>query len=88
MSDRMKVYRAHLGNEVGPNNGHSTFVVTGLLTECGEWVDGSSVRWPMSSDWSQSQPEALARLAPQIAAIGSRLLTQAVELMAAAKEHA
>jgi hypothetical protein len=83
MSEKTKVWRAGLGVDVSPTKGHSTFCHYGWLTECGQWVDGNSVRWPMSADWALSEREALAKLAPQIASIGTRMLTQAVELMAA-----
>ena len=82
MSERQKVWQAHLGVEVSPTNGHATFCHFGYLTECGEWVDGTNVRWPRTPEWCDTQEEALARLAPKIAQIGARLIQQASELRA------
>ena len=85
MDERIRVWRAHLGVNVNAREGYSTFCHYGHLTECGEWVDGGNVRWPRTPEWCLSEREALARLAPQIAAIGARLIAQANELLAAAE---
>lgn len=86
MDERIRVWRAHLGVNVNADKGYSTFCHYGHLTQCGQWIDGGSVRWPRTPEWCSSEREALARLAPQIAAIGARLIAQANELLAAAGE--
>ena len=84
MSDeRRKVWRSHLGVNVDTKNGHSTICHYGHVTQCGRYVDGGSVMWPLSNDWCDSEAEALARLAPRIAEIGARLIQQAAELLEA-----
>lgn len=85
MDERIKVWRAHLGSGVNATDGYKTFCHYGYLTDCGQWVDGGNVRWPRGPEWCLSQEEALAKLAPQIAAIGARLIAQASELLSAAE---
>lgn len=82
---RRKVWRAHLGTGVSVKDGHGTFCHYGYVTECGRYVDGGSVMWPISDDWCDSEAEALARLAPKIADIGATLIRQAAHLLEAAK---
>ena len=85
MDERIKVWRAHLGSGANAADGHATFAHYGYVTDCGQWVDGNNVRWPRTPEWCLSEAEALAKLAPQIAAIGARLIAQANELLAAAE---
>lgn len=82
---RRKVWRAHLGTGVNAAEGHSTFCHYGYVTECGRYVDGGSVMWPISDDWCDSEAEAMARLAPKIADIGATLIRQAAQLLEAGK---
>jgi hypothetical protein len=76
-----RVWRSHLGTGADAKNGYVTFSHYGFLSSCGQWVDGGSVRWKRTSEWCDSEAEALARLAPKIAAIGARMLLQATELL-------
>ena len=85
MDERKTVYRAHMGVGVDSRTGYATFCHYGFVTECGRYVDGGSVMWPMSDEWCATEAEALTKLAPQIATIGARLIAQASELLAAAK---
>ncbi len=80
---RRKVYRAHMGVGVDAKQGYTTFCHYGFVTDCGRFVDGGSVMWPMSADWCDTEAEALATLAPKIAQIGARLIQQAAELLEA-----
>lgn len=82
---RRKVWRADLGTSVNAREGHSTFCHYGYVTDCGRYVDGGSVMWPISDDWCDSEAEALGRLAPKIADIGATLIRQAAQLLEAAK---
>jgi hypothetical protein len=82
---RRKVYRAHMGVSVDSRNGYGTFSHYGYVTDCGRFVDGGSVMWPISAEWCDTEAEAEAKLAPKIAEIGARLIRQAAELLEAGK---
>lgn len=86
MSDeRKRVYKAHIHERFSQEAGISVFCHYGHLTECGRYVDGGSVMWPFDDSWCDSEAQAEAVLAPQIAQIGARLIQQAAELLEAAK---
>lgn len=82
---RQRVWRAHIHYQCNRTKGISTFCHYGYLSPCGQWVEGGDTRWRRTDDWCDSEAEALARLAPEIAQIGARLLEQAAELLQAAK---
>jgi len=85
MSDeRKKVYRAHL--TTNPAVGEPCFCWFGYLSDCGEWVEGGDTRWRRTREWCDSEAEAKAVLAPQLASMGSRLIEKAAELLAAGEE--
>lgn len=86
MSDeRKRVYKAHIHERFSQETGISVFCHYGHVSPCGEWVDGGSVQWRRTPEWRDTEAEAEAVLAPQIAQIGARLIQQAAELLEAAK---
>lgn len=80
-----RVYKAQIVERVSTTTGITVFCLYGHLSDCGEWVDGGSVRWPRTPEWRDTEAEAEAVLAPRIAQIGARLIQQAAELLEAAK---
>lgn len=81
MDERIKVFRAHLGVSVNAKDGHSTFAHYGYLSPCGQWVEAGDTRWRRTDDWCVSEAEAMAKLAPTLAAMGAKLIEQANELI-------
>ena len=74
------------------------FTTYGYLTDCGGWVEQTfesmdkqrmnTVRHALDRHWCETPRQAEAMLADRIRAIGRRLLQQADELEAAAREEA
>jgi len=85
MNQGTRVYRAHINERFSPETGISVFCHYGHVSPCGEWVDGGNVRWPLTSEWRDTEAEAEAVLAGRIAEIGARLLRQSAELLEAAR---
>lgn len=82
---RKKVYKAHIHYACDRRKGVSVFCHYGYLSPCGEWVEGNDMMWRRTPDWCDTEAEALAKLAPEIAEIGARLIQQAAELLEATK---
>ena len=83
--ERQKVYKAHIHYDCSRRKGVSTFCHYGYLSPCGEWVEGGDMKWRRTPDWCDTEAEALAKLAPEIAEIGARLIQQAGELLEAGR---
>jgi hypothetical protein len=84
MSERQKVYRAHIHFD---HRGATVFCHYGHVSECGEWVEGGDTRWRRSADWFDSEVEAKASKAGEISAMAAKLLEQGYELLAAADKE-
>jgi len=80
-----QVWRGGIDYDCSRKTGVGVFAHFGHVSPCGEWVDGGAVRWPLTADWCDTEAEALARLAPEIAEIGARLIKQAAKLLEAAR---
>jgi hypothetical protein len=76
-----RVYRAHLPHSADEKNGLMPFCHYGHVSSCGEWVEAGETRWRLSPQWKDSEAEARAVLAPEIARIGFKLIEQAAELL-------
>lgn len=85
MSDRQRMWRGNIHYDCSGAEGVVVFSHIGHLSACGEWVDGGNVRWPRTAEWCPTEAEALARLAPEVAEIGARMLRQAQRLMTGVK---
>jgi hypothetical protein len=87
MSDKgQKVYRAGVHWDF---RGANVFVWYGHLSPCGEWVEGGDdTRWRRTADWFESEAEARASKAEEVAAMGAKLIEQANQLLAATQEVA
>lgn len=77
-----RVYRAwvnvdHRGATVWCNYGH--------LSECGQWVEHGDTRWRRTAEWFDTEADAKASKAAEVAAIGAKLIDQAKQLLDAAK---
>ena len=77
-----KVYRAHVSYS---ERGASVWCHYGHLSPCGEWVAGNDVQWKRTADWFDSEADAEASKAAEIAAMGAKLIDQAKQLLDAAK---
>jgi len=82
MSERQRFYQAHVNWDY---RGATVFCHYGYVSECGAWIEGGDTRWRRTPDWFDSEAEAKASKAGEVAAMGARLITQAHELLAAAK---
>jgi hypothetical protein len=78
--DRKKMYRANMP----VSDGGSIYVSIGYLSPCGEWIDGTGVRWPRTREWCETEAQAKGRVAPRLAEMGAELIRKATELLAAA----
>ena len=83
--ERKKVYRAHIHYQCSRGKAVSVFCTYGYLSPCGEWVEGTDVRWRRTPDWCDTEAEAAAKVAPEIAEIGALMIKQASDLLQAAK---
>ncbi|NBW12310.1 MAG: hypothetical protein EBR82_30190 [Caulobacteraceae bacterium] len=80
MSERQKVYRAHVNFD---HRGATVWCHYGYVSECGAWIDGGDTRWRRTPDWFDTEAEAKASLADEVAAMAAKILHQASELRAA-----
>jgi hypothetical protein len=79
MSERQRLYRAGIHWD---DRGANLFVHYGHVSPCGEWVDsGRDHRSRRTADWFETEAEARASKAADIAAMGAKLLQQAAELV-------
>jgi hypothetical protein len=85
MSEQGKrVYRAGIHWD---SRGANVFCWYGHVSPCGEWVEGGSdTRWRRTADWHDTEAAAKASKAAEVAAMGAKLLEEAQQLLAAAKE--
>jgi hypothetical protein len=87
MSEQGKrVYRAGIHFDY---RGANVFCWFGHVSPCGEWVDfGVDQRGRLTADWHDTEAAAKASKAAEVAAMGAKLLEEAQQLLAAAKEVA
>jgi len=84
-----KVWKAGIyWGGITKRDGAAVFAHYGHLTPCGQWVDGNGVRWPRTPEWLDTEAEAKASMAPEIAEVGARLIMQAGGLLAAVENMA
>lgn len=84
MSDAPKVYRAHVNWD---HRGATVWCHYGRLSACGEWVEAGDTRWRRTAEWFDSEAEAKASKAGEVAARGALLLKQAAALTEAIEVH-
>lgn len=96
MSDRKRLYHAHIHDRASETEGIGIFTTFGELTECGQWVEQQftyadarqeKVRHAVSGYWADTPEKAMAAKAAKIRAIGHRLIRQADELEQAAQQQ-
>jgi len=79
MSEAQRLYRAGIHWD---DRGANLFCYYGHVSPCGEWVDyGRDQRLRRTSDWYETEAEARASKAADIASMGAKLLQQAAELV-------
>jgi hypothetical protein len=79
MSEPQKLYRAGIHWD---DRGANLFVYYGHVSPCGEWVEyGRDQRHRRTADWCETEAEARASRAAEIAAMGAKLLQQAAALV-------
>lgn len=83
--ERRKVYRAHINYQCSRGRAVSVFCTYGYLSPCGEWVEGNDIRWRRTPEWCDTEAEAAARVAPEIAEIGALMVKQAHDLLEAGR---
>ena len=93
MSDRQRLYHAHISERASETEGMGIWTTFGELTECGQWVEQrftyadarqETVRHAVGEYWASTPEKAMAAKAAKIRAIGQRLIRQADELEQAA----
>jgi len=81
-----KVYRAGIHWDYRGANVHCWY---GHVSPCGEWVDfGTEQRGRLTADWYDTEAAAKASKAGEVAAMAAKLLEEAQQLLAAAREVA
>lgn len=88
MSDRIEMHIAYIHDRANAETGIGVHTTSGFLRLCGQYVEQyrdwrgktQTVRHPLDHHWQQTPEAALAVLAPEVRAIGERLLRQADEL--------
>jgi len=77
MSDRQKVYRAHVNWD---HRGATVWAHYGYVSPCGEWVDAGDTRYRRTAEWFDTEAAAKASKADEVAQMGAKLINQAAEL--------
>lgn len=80
-----KVYRAGIHWD---SRGANVFCWYGHVSPCGQWVEGGDTRWRMTTDWFDTEIQAMASKAGEIAAMGAKLIEQAHDLLEAVEVDA
>lgn len=79
MSEPQRVYMAHVSWDY---RGASVWCHYGYVSPCGEWVEIGDTRHRRTALWFDTEAEAKASKADEVAAMAARLLQQASELRA------
>jgi hypothetical protein len=80
----MKVYKANMTGHFNNADGAIIYVMSGDVSDCGEWIENGNVRWRRTPDWTDTAEEAKALLAPRISEIATAMLRQTAALCSAA----
>ena len=78
MSERQRVYRALVSWD---HRGATVWCHYGYVSSCGEWVEIGDTRHRRTPDWFDTEAEAKASKAGEVAAMGARLINQAKALL-------
>jgi hypothetical protein len=83
MSNAQRLYRAHVAVDLV--SGARVWCHYAYVSEDGEWVQLGDTRWRRTADWFDTEAQAKASKASEVAAIGAKLIDQAQQLLADAK---
>jgi hypothetical protein len=80
-----RLYRAHINWDF---RGATVFCTYAALSECGQWLEHGDTRWRLTPGWYETEAQARAGKAAEIAEMGAKLIKQAAQLIEAREEVA